>query len=54
MSDANSERMEAKAKAIEEALGRLGEPINEAQAKDLVAQEDCECKKRCAQDELEC
>jgi sulfane dehydrogenase subunit SoxC len=44
MSNANSERMEAKAKAIEEALGRLGEPISEAQAKDVVAPEDCDCK----------
>ena len=44
MSNLNSERMEAKAKAIEEALGRIGEPISEAQAKDLAAREDCDCK----------
>jgi sulfane dehydrogenase subunit SoxC len=44
MSNANSERMEAKAKAIEEALGRIGERLSEAQAKDLAAQEDCDCK----------
>jgi sulfane dehydrogenase subunit SoxC len=44
MSNLNSERMEAKAKAIEEALGRIGEPISEAQAKDLAVREDCDCK----------
>jgi sulfane dehydrogenase subunit SoxC len=44
MSNLNSERMEAKAKAIEEALGRIGEPISEAQAKALSAREDCDCK----------
>ena len=40
------ERMDAKAKAIAEALGRLGEPITESQvkeqAKDLAAREACE------------
>src|SRR5437879_9660385 len=31
-------------RTIEQALGRLGEPITEAQAKDVAALEDCDCK----------
>ena len=31
------------AQAVEEALGRLGQPITEAQAK-IAVLEDCECK----------
>jgi sulfane dehydrogenase subunit SoxC len=44
MSAIRSERTEASAAAIDEALGRIGEPVTEAQAKLLAAQEDCECK----------
>jgi sulfane dehydrogenase subunit SoxC len=44
VNNANSERTEAKAKAIEAALSRIGEPISEAQAKALSAREDCDCK----------
>ena len=33
-----------KARAIEKALSRLGEPITEAQARDIAALEDCDCK----------
>ena len=40
----NSERIDAKAQAIEEALSRIGEPVTEAQAKDLATREDCDCK----------
>ena len=40
----NSGRMDAKAQAIEEALRRIGEPVTEAQAKDLATREDCDCK----------
>src|SRR6266550_1359258 len=38
------ERLNTKARAIEEALSRLGQPITEAQAKDVAALEDCDCK----------
>ena len=44
MTAANSERVDARTKAIEDALSRLGEPVTEAQAKALAAREDCECK----------
>src|SRR5262245_59014843 len=44
MHSADSERSDSKARAVEEALGRLGEPITEAQAKSLAAMEDCDCK----------
>jgi sulfane dehydrogenase subunit SoxC len=44
MTAANSERVDAKTKAIEDALSRLGEPVTEAQAKALAVREDCECK----------
>jgi sulfane dehydrogenase subunit SoxC len=44
MTAASSERVEAKAKAIEDALSRLGEPVTEAQARALASREDCECK----------
>jgi sulfane dehydrogenase subunit SoxC len=40
----NSERIDAKAQAIEQALSRIGEPVTEAQAKDLATREDCDCK----------
>jgi sulfane dehydrogenase subunit SoxC len=38
------ERPTMKARAIEKALSLLGEPIMEAQAKDIAALEDCDCK----------
>ena len=44
MHSANAERSDAKVRAIEDALSRLGEPITEAQAKAIAALEDCECK----------
>ena len=44
MHSTNSERLNTKARAIKEALSRIGEPISEAQAKNIAAQEDCECK----------
>ena len=37
MTAANSERVDAKTKAIEDALSRIGEPISEAKAKELAA-----------------
>jgi hypothetical protein len=40
------ERPTTKARAIEKALGLIGEPITEAQAKDIAALEDCDCKGR--------
>jgi sulfane dehydrogenase subunit SoxC len=44
MHSADSERLDSKARAMEEALGRLGERITETQAKSLAALEDCDCK----------
>src|SRR5947208_4542087 len=44
MHSTDSERRTTKARAIEEALGRLGEPITEAQAKAIASQEDCDCQ----------
>src|ERR1044071_1078268 len=44
MHSADSQRPQSKARAIEEALSRLGEPITEAQAKNVAALEDCDCK----------
>src|SRR3954454_16248809 len=44
MRSTDSERPNAKAQAIEEALGHLGEPITEGQAKNVAALEDCDCK----------
>ena len=44
MHSADPERAETRAHAIEEALGRLGERISEAQARSLAAVEDCDCK----------
>ena len=37
-------RLDAKVRAIEDALSRIGEPITEAYAKRVAALEDCECK----------
>jgi sulfane dehydrogenase subunit SoxC len=44
MHNDSSEHLDAKARAIDEALGRIGQPIAEAQAKRIAALEDCECK----------
>ena len=44
MQSSGSERPDTKARAIEKALARLGEPITEAQAKAIAALEDCDCK----------
>ena len=44
MQSTGSERPATKTRAIEEALGRMGEPITEAQAKAIAALEDCDCK----------
>ena len=44
MNSADSERSDSRARAIEKALGRLGESITEAQARSLAALEDCDCK----------
>jgi sulfane dehydrogenase subunit SoxC len=38
------EHQDAKKRAIEEALSRIGEPITEDQAKQFAALEDCKCK----------
>jgi hypothetical protein len=40
----DSKRLDAKMRAIEDALSRIGEPITEAQAKSVAVLEDCECK----------
>ena len=40
----NSKRLDAKMRAIEDALSRIGEPITGAQAKSVAVLEDCECK----------
>jgi sulfane dehydrogenase subunit SoxC len=44
MTSTNSERIDARVTAIEEALSRIGEPITEAEAADLAARENCQCK----------
>jgi hypothetical protein len=44
MHSTDFERLNTKARAIEEALSRLGQPITEAEAKDVTALEDCDCK----------
>ena len=44
MHSTDFERLNTKSRAIEEALGRLGQPITEAQAKNVAALEDCDCK----------
>src|SRR5437588_8843097 len=36
--------MGARRQAIEEALGRIGQPIGEAEARRLAAREDCDCQ----------
>ncbi len=44
MDDAHSTRQGTKARAIEQALARIGSPITEAEAQQLAAGEDCDCK----------
>jgi sulfane dehydrogenase subunit SoxC len=44
MTMADPGRVDARSKAIEAALKRIGEPITEAQARGLAAQEACECR----------
>jgi sulfane dehydrogenase subunit SoxC len=44
MHDSDSERLNAKTHAIAEALRRIGEPITEAQAKNVAAREECACR----------
>ena len=44
MTPAHSQRLDTGAEAIEEALSRIGEPITEAQLRELATQEECECK----------
>jgi len=41
---ASPEPVAEKTRALEEALSRIGEPIEEAQARELAALEQCECK----------
>jgi hypothetical protein len=38
------ERVSTRAQAIADALGRLGEPITEAQAREVAAGQDCDCQ----------
>jgi hypothetical protein len=38
------ERAAAQAQGIAEALGRLGEPITEAQAREIAAEQQCDCQ----------
>src|SRR5260370_42580712 len=38
------ERVCARAQAIAEALGRLGEPITETQAREIAARQKCDCQ----------
>ena len=38
------ERVAAQAQAFAEALGRLGEPITEAQGREIAARHQCECQ----------
>ena len=44
MHSTDFERRNTKSRAIEEALGRLGQPITEGQARNVAALEDCDCK----------
>src|SRR5260370_18447287 len=40
----DTDHASARAQAIAEALGRLGEPITEAQAREIAAGQDCDCQ----------
>ena len=44
MSSSDSDHIDTAARALEAALARIGEPITEAQAREIAALEDCECK----------
>ena len=44
MHDSESERLNSKSRAVEDALGRIGKSITETQAKQVAALQDCECK----------
>jgi sulfane dehydrogenase subunit SoxC len=44
MDPVDSEHLDTKTLVIEEALGRLGQPITETQARQVAALEDCDCK----------
>ena len=44
MSSSDSDHIDTTARALEAALARIGEPITEAQAREIAALEDCECK----------
>jgi sulfane dehydrogenase subunit SoxC len=44
MSSSDSDDIDTAARALEAALARIGEPITEAQAREIAALEDCECK----------
>jgi sulfane dehydrogenase subunit SoxC len=44
MTASNSAREHAKTKAVQEALGRIGEAVSEAEARRLAVRQDCECK----------
>ena len=37
-------RLDPKVRAIEAALRRIGEPITEAQGRELASLEDCDCR----------
>jgi hypothetical protein len=37
----------ARAQAIAEALGRLGEPVTEAQAREIAVGQQCDCRRAC-------
>ena len=44
MSSSDSDHIDTTARALEAALARIGEPITEAQAREIAALEDCKCK----------
>ena len=41
---ASPDHVTAKARALEDALSRIGEPISEASAREVAALEECECR----------
>jgi sulfane dehydrogenase subunit SoxC len=44
MSSNDSDHIDTTARALQAALARIGEPITQAQAREIAALEDCECK----------
>jgi sulfane dehydrogenase subunit SoxC len=44
MTAIDSAREDAKTKAVQEALGRIGEAVSEAEARRFTARQDCECR----------